>query len=449
MSIKKIEPVTRIESHGQLTLEFDDNGTPLKAFFSTPALRGFEAFLRGAPIERVSWFASRICGVCPIPHAVNATQTLEKALGVTIPKTAGILREMLVLAQIIDSHALSFAFLSMPDLVPKENMHSIRDVQQHFPELVEKGIRLRAIGRMMSNALGGRNVHPVNVRIGGMNVNPLLDSDINFPALIKEALGIAQAFLEHCKEWFSLKSDLITSLGTVKTNYMSLSNEGAVSFLEGQIKIISPDGDDLAVFDPDDYLAYLSETTKSHSYMKLPYLKAQGIDNGIFRVNCLARANVNEKYTTPIANRELQHLRSTWGQPLESSLLSHWARLIEVIYACERFEELLSNPSSKGQELAVSAEITDGEAVGCLEAPRGTLFHHYTIKDGHISKANFIVATQNNGLAVNKALSETVKLDTTNNVNEKEIVHHCEMLIRAYDPCISCSTHVLRVKNKR
>ncbi|MBD3190578.1 MAG: hypothetical protein GF308_08030 [Candidatus Heimdallarchaeota archaeon] len=442
----KIKPVTRIESHGSLTIKVDEQGTPVQAFFSTPVLRGFEAFLQGTPIERVPWLASRICGVCPVPHSVNASRTLEKAIKMEITDTAKILREMLVLSQLIDSHALSFVMLSLPDLFPAENIHSINDVRQHSPDLFAKGLRLHSLGRQLTSLLGGRNVHPTNVRVGGMSTNPLLTTSLELPAMIKETIKITQEFLQYCKEWFAQKTDLIKSLGAISSYYMALSDEGSVSFVNGEIKVTGPNGSNYTIFQPDNYLSVLSETTQSHTYMKLPFLKELGSEEGILRVNCLARANVNEQYGTPIANQELRELRASWGKPLEYSLLSHWARLIEIIYACERLEELLVNSASQNDKTAVTADIIDGEAVNCLEAPRGTLFHHYALQGGCVTHANLLVATQNNGLAVNKALSETVKASKIENIGQEELVHRCEMVIRAYDPCISCATHVIQIK---
>lgn len=448
MTTIEIEPVTRIESHGRLTMEFDNSGNPVRAFFSTPILRGFEAFLKGAPVERVPWLTSRVCGVCPVSHAVNSAQTLERALGVTVPDTARNLREMLVLAQVIDSHALSFAVLSLPDLVPKDDVHSIVDIKQSFPDLFEKGMKLHTLGRTMTAVLGGRNVHPANVQLGGMSMNPLIQTEVDFSKSISESLEIAKEFLSAVKEWFGEKEEEVKSIGSIQSNYMALSNGGKVSFVQGDVKAINPDGVEFVNFSPDDYLKHLAESTEPHTYMKLPYLKAKGVEAGLLRVNCLARANVNESYGTTIADQELAELHSSWGKPLEHSLLSHYTRLLEVVYACEKLTELLNDPATMKDDTSAPIENLDGAAAGCVEAPRGTLFHDYTIENGHITKANLIVATQNNALAVNRALTETLKLDKSNGVDQDKIVHHCEMVIRAYDPCISCSTHMVRTNKE-
>jgi len=227
---------------------------------------------------------------------------------------------------------------------------------------------------------------------------------------------------------------------------MGLSNDNKVSFVKGPISVLSLDNK-LMSFPSDEYSKHLDEMILPHSYMKLPYLRQKGPQNGIIRVNCLARANVNDHYGTSLADQELQELRNKWGKPLEHSLLSHWVRLIEILYACERLESLLDNNNLKSSKIAVTAEIPKGvhEGVAAIEAPRGTLFHHYKINNNLLTEANFFVATQNNGLAVNKALLETLKIDSANNLSEKEIIHHCEMVIRAYDPCISCSTHTIHL----
>lgn len=445
MSKIEIKPVTRIESHGQLTMEFESDGSPKRAYFSTPVIRGFEAFLAGAPIERIPWLASRVCGVCPVSHAVNAAKTIEKAIGVKIPETAEVLREMLVLSQLVDSHALSFVVLSLPDLIPRTDMHSVVDIKKEYPDLFEKGITLHSLGRKMTSLIGGRNVHPANVRVGGMGTNPLLSTDFDMKQGLTDSLEIGKVFLSSLKEWIGEQGHLVSSLGAIPSNYMAISNNGVVSFTEGTVRCVDASGVEVANFIPEDYQKYLDEKIEPHTYMKLPRLLTGGSDD-VIRVNCLARANVNESYGTPIADNELKELKNQYGYPLQDSLLSHWARLIELVYACERLETLLDSPASKGTTTSTDAEIVDGEAVGVLEAPRGTLFHHYNIKDGEIAKANLLVATQNNGLAINRALSQTLETGKEQGLPQDDIVHHCEMVIRAYDPCISCSTHVVQVK---
>jgi coenzyme F420-reducing hydrogenase alpha subunit len=445
MSKIQIKPVTRIESHGQLTMEFEDDGSPKKAYFSTPVIRGFEAFLAGAPIVKIPWLASRVCGVCPVSHAVNAAKTLEKAMGIQIPETAEILREMLVLSQLIDSHALSFVVLSLPDLIPRTDMHSIVDIKNDHPDLFQKGITLHSLGRKMTSLLGGRNVHPANVRVGGMGTNPLVGTDFDMKAGLDQALEIGKVFLFSLKGWIIEQADLVSSLGAIKSNYMALSDNGVVSFTKGTIRCVDENGNEVANFAPEDYEKHLDERIEPHTYMKLPHLLTNSTDD-VLRVNCLARANVNESYGTPIADQELKELKEQFGFPLQNSLLSHWVRLIELVYACERLQILLDNPASKGTKTCVDADLRDGEAVGVLEAPRGTLFHHYRIQDGEIAKANLLVATQNNGLAINRALSQTLQTGKEQGLQQDDIVHHCEMVLRAYDPCISCSTHIVQVK---
>lgn len=445
MSKIEIKPVTRIESHGQLTMEFETDGSPKNAYFSTPVFRGFEAFLAGAPIESIPWLASRVCGVCPVSHAVNAAKTIEKAIGVQIPDTAKVLREMLVLSQLIDSHALSFVVLSLPDLIPRTDMHSIVDIKKEHPDLFEKGITLHSLGRKMTSLIGGRNVHPANVRVGGMGTNPLLHTEFDMKKGLADSLEIGKVFLTTLKEWIGEQEDLVSSLGAIQSNYMALSNKGVVSFTEGSVRCVDANGVEVANFGPDGYQKHLDERIEPHTYMKLPRLLTSGSDD-VIRVNCLARANVNDSYGTPIADQELKELKDRFGSPLQNSLLSHWVRLIELVYACERLETLLNSPASKGTTTSVDAQIVDGEAVGVLEAPRGTLFHHYKIQDGAIAKANLIVATQNNGLVINRALLQTLRTGKEQGLPQDDIVHHCEMVLRAYDPCISCSTHIVQVK---
>lgn len=442
----KIEPVTRIESHGRLNLEYLDDGSLQRAYFTTPVLRGFEAFLVGAPIERVPWLASRVCGVCPVSHAVNAAQTIEKALRVEIPETARILREMLVLSQLIDSHALSFVVLSLPDLVLKEDVHSIVDIKSEYPILFEKGMRLHTIGRILTTTFGGRNVHPVNVRLGGMGANPLLGTSLVNTSLLDEARGLLEDFLGELKGWFDEKSDFVSSLGFISSNYMALSDSDKVSFMYGKVRVHDAQGKEIVQFDPDTYRDHLTEMTMPETFMKAPYLKLLGPEKGTLRVNCLARANVNKTYGTSQADQELKELLDKWRRPLEHSLLSHWARLIEAIYACERLEMLLDTTESRGAETSIPITTKDGEAVGVLEAPRGTLFHHYSISNGLVTMANYLVATQNNQLAINDALKQSVSYGSAIGLSQEESVRNCEMVLRAYDPCISCSTHITKLE---
>jgi F420-non-reducing hydrogenase large subunit len=446
MTTIKIEPVTRIESHGKLTIEYDEAGTAKSAYFTTPVIRGFESFLVGAPIERVPWLASRVCGVCPVSHAVNAAQTIEKAMGITVPETAEVLREMLVLSQLVDSHALSFVVLSLPDLVPDRSSHSIVDLKSKYPDLFEKGMKLHSLGRSMTANLGGRNVHPANVRIGGMGSNPLLEGHVDFAQTTKDAIVIAEVFLEQLKTWFDEQRETVVSLGSIKSNYMALSDNGVVSFVKGKVHTVDTSGNSIAVFDPDQYLDHLAEEVLTGTYMKAPYLKALGPEAGTLRVNCLARANVNTSFGTPQADHHFKEAVALWQKPMEHSLLSHWVRLIELIYACERIGTLLENPSVKSNSTSVAVDMKDGEAVGCIEAPRGTLFHHYSLASGVVAKANLLVATQNNQLAVNSALKQTLESGLSRGLDQEEIVRQCEMTLRAYDPCISCSTHIVHIK---
>ncbi len=444
----RIEPVTRIESHGKLNLEFHEDGTVNRAYFTTPVLRGFEAFLVGSPIERIPWLASRVCGVCPVSHAVNAAQTIEKALKVDIPDTAKALREMLVLSQLIDSHALSFVVLSLPDLVPKQDAHSIVDIKSEYPDLFEKGMRLHTIGRTLTTTLGGRNVHPVNVRLGGMGANPLLERTLDYSSLLSEAQTIIEIFLNQLKIWFDEKEEFVTSVGSIPSNYMALSDEGKVSFISGNVRVVDTSGTEIAAFDPDEYATYIQERTLPETFMKAPYLKRQGPEKGLLRVNCLARSNVNGSFGTEQADSELRELLNKYGNPIEHSMLSHWARLIEAIYASERLQVLLESPEAHSHTTSVPITTNEGEAVGVLEAPRGTLFHHYAITNGFVTKANLIVATQNNQLAINDALKQSVAYGKQQSLHQDELIRNCEMVLRAYDPCISCSTHVSTVGGK-
>jgi F420-non-reducing hydrogenase large subunit len=310
-------------------------------------------------------------------------------------------------------------------------------------------MELHSIGRKMTSLIGGRNVHPVNVRIGGMANNPLTNTDFDFHTAAGNAQEIGIEFLSTLKSIFDAETELVESLGVIPTNYMALSNADKVSFVEGQVRCVGKDGSEISSFDSNSYFDHIAESIASHTYMKLPYIKKLGETEGLLRVNCLARVNVNNGYGTSLADKELQELRDKWGNPLEHSLLSHWARLIELLYATERIQDLLDSPSLNSDLTAVDLKMSEGEAVGCLEAPRGTLFHHYSIKNKQILKANLVVATQHNAHAVNHALTQTVSKAQELGLDQDKIIHHCEMVVRAYDPCISCSTHIVELKEER
>lgn len=443
-----IDPVTRIEGHAKITLHLDDRGRVEDARFHVTQFRGFEKFCEGRPFSEMPALMARICGICPVSHLMASAKACDALLAVRIPPTADKLRRIFGLAQVVQSHALSFFYLSSPDLLLGMDADPARSnifgVLEKKPEVARDGIRLRQFGQQIIERLGGKRIHPAWVVPGGVS-EPL--TELNRDAIlsgIPEALAIAERTLEWFKSIVEGFREEVASFGTFPTLFLGIvKRDGGLTFYDGGIRVVNSAGDVIANnLDPAEYPEYIAEKNESWSYLKSPYYSPKGYPDGIYRVGPLARMNVADRCGTPRADQELAEFHELQRTAVLSSFHYHHARLIEILYCIERLEQLLTDPEILSKHVRAVAGPNREEGVGCCEAPRGTLIHHYKIDEqGLIRWANLIIATGHNNMAMNRGILQVAKHFVRGEKLTPGMLNRVEALIRAYDPCLSCSTH--------
>jgi F420-non-reducing hydrogenase large subunit len=443
-----IEPISRIEGHAKVTVNIDENGDVMDAKLHVLEFRGFEKFMEGRMIWEAPRITTQICGICPVSHHLAAAKACDDLFGVEIPETGNKLRELLQMSQYIHSHSLHFFALAAPDFVlgpdADPSVRNLLGVIGADPELAKKAITLRKMGQTMIERVGGKAIHPVTAIPGGMS-KPLSKEDRE--QMLKDAktaVELSTLALEVGKDIFEQYRDLIPKFAAIKTKHMGLTNEGALELYDGMLKINDINGGNLIEFDPRKYIEHIGEHVNDWSYMKFPYYRAMGYPDGIYRVGPLSRINVADRISTPLANTEMKDFKSAFGSSAQFTLLYHHARLIELLYASERALELLSDESIINEKVRIPVERVEGEGVGVIEAPRGTLFHHYkTDSSGKITMANLIVATAGNNHAMNMSIADVAQGFIKNGKFTEGILNRVEMALRAYDPCLSCATHAM------
>lgn len=443
-----IDPVTRIEGHAKISIFLDDLGEVSDAHFHVVEYRGFEKFCENRPMWEMAGITSRICGICPVSHLLASAKTGDKLLAVKIPPAAEKLRRLMNLAQITQSHALSFFHLSSPDfLLGWDTNPAIRNVfglMSANPELARGGIRLRQFGQQIIEILGAKKIHTAWAVPGGVR-SPLSEEG---RAWIRDRLPESLATIENALTLFkNLLTELKTEVdvfGNFPSLFMSLVGKngewehygGHIRFTDSQGQIVA---DNLS---EDDYQQYIGEAVEPWSYLKFPYYKPLGYPDGIYRVGPLARLNVCTHIGTPKADRELQEFRDRAGGVALSSFFYHYARLVEILAAIEKIAELIDDPDITSPHTRAKAGINCLEGIGVSEAPRGTLFHHYNVdENGMIKKVNLIIATGHNNLAMNKTVTQIAKHYIHNGDVSEGLLNRVEAGIRNFDPCLSCSTH--------
>ncbi|WP_424358062.1 Ni/Fe hydrogenase subunit alpha [Methanocella sp. MCL-LM] len=442
----KVAPVSRIEGHAQITIDVDDSGKATDARLNIMEIRGFEKFLQGRPVEEAARTVTQICGICPVSHHLAAAKATDECFGVQAPQTANMLRELMQYGQFIHSHSLHFYFLAAPDFVftPDGNptQRNVFGIVGANPALATEAVLFRKIGQQIVEATAGRSINPVTYIPGGISKG-LTQADVDrLLPMAKQAVTYSQNALALAKPIFNQYIDAIKLLGEAESMHMGLVKNGNLELYDGVLRLQGKDGSTIKEFKPQDYLQYISEYVYPHSYMKAPYWKEMGWENGMYRVSPLSRINVCDKIDTPLANAELQEFRKAFGRPAQMTLLYHYARLIELLYSSEKAVELLSNKAITGKELRTPVKPRAATGVGVIEAPRGTLIHDYdTDEKGMITKANIIVATAHNNKAINIGLKNTAQKIINTATPEEGILNRMEMVIRAYDPCFSCATH--------
>jgi len=442
-----IDPVTKVEGHGKVTIHLDDAGNVTESHFHVQEFRGFEKFCEGRMVWEMPVITTRICGICPVSHHLASAKACDSLFGVDIPPAAKKLRELMHMSQIIHSHALHFFYLAAPDLLfgldAGPEQRSVIGVLNANPELGKKAIRLRQIGQASIEKVGGRSIHPVAAIPGGMS-KPLSHEDRYI--MIKEmdeGLELAKLALNAVKGINEKYSSLIPGFASFRTKYMGLVKDGALELYDGVLRLNDENGKILDEFAPADYLDHIAEHTEDWTYLKFPYYKKLGWPEGVYRVAPLARLNVADRISTPLANIELKEFKQLGnGQPVHDSLYYHYARLIELLYAVERAKELLHDDEIISRDVRVTVTRQAGEGIGVIEAPRGTLIHHYQADDmGKLEKVNIIVSTAHNYAAMDRAVNQVAKMVLKDNKVEEPLLNQVEMAIRCYDPCLSCATH--------
>ncbi len=445
-----IEPVTRIEGHGKITITLDEQGAVNDAQFHVTQFRGFEKFCEGRPYYEMPSLVERICGICPISHSVASAKACDAILGIRVPETAAMLRRLLFCAQMLQSHALSFFHLCAPDLLagmdaPPEK-RNILGIMESNPSIAMDGIRLRSIGQQIIQGFAGKRIHPAWVVPGGVN-EPLSQEnrDVMIP-MVQEALGLILKTLTWFKNSIEDHREEIASFANFPSLFMALVNEeGNLEHLDGVLRFIDYKGNTVAELeDMARYQEYVGEAVEEFSFLKSPYYKPWGYPDGIYRVGPAARLNVCNGCGTPLADQEWAEFRSLERGPILSSFHNHYARLIEMLFAVETLQKLLNDPEILSTHVRAFAQPNYQEGIGVVEAPRGTLFHHYQVDElGLMSRANMIVATGNNNLAMNRGILQAAKRFINGDTISEGALNRIEAVIRAFDPCLSCSTHVI------
>ncbi|MEM3824024.1 MAG: Ni/Fe hydrogenase subunit alpha, partial [Candidatus Bathyarchaeia archaeon] len=440
-----ISPTTRIEGHGKVTIILDEFGNVSDAYFYATEIRGFDYFVKGMEAERLPFIISRICGVCSTAHIIASVKTIESIYGTEITETAKKLRELLLMGQIISNHSLVFFFLTLPDFwfSPEENpsKRNVFQIMREKLEIGKKAIMLRSFGAQILDVVGKREVHIISTIPGGL-INPLKERER------EELLKKARDACEITKEAFELGKELFyknwqdfKKAGDYKTHYMALTKDDALEFYDGEICIINPQGETLYKFPAQDYMQHIEEKRYKWTYAKFAYLKTLGLPEGIVQVGPTARMNINKKTTTNIANKELEEFKRKFGTPAHATLLFDYARLIDLIYACEKVKELLEDETITRTNTRVKVKPKGGKAIGVVEAPRGTLAHEYEIsRNGRLKNMKLIIPTQVNNAAINVNVKDAAMEFIQKGEIKPGLLNRIEMVIRAYDPCIKCAT---------
>jgi len=455
-----IEPVTRVEGHGKVTIHLDDNLNVVQSRLHIVEFRGFERFVQGRPYWEAPVLVQRLCGICPVSHHLAAAKAMDMIVGAGngngLTSTGEKMRRLMHYGQIFQSHSLHFFHLASPDLLfgidADPTVRNIIGVTMENKELAIQGVMMRKFGQEIIEATAGKKIHGTGAIPGGINKNLSVEErdrflkgedPLNADKMIEWSLGA----LEFFKDYHRKHKDLIDNFAAFPSSHLSLvRKDGALDLYHGVLRAVDAEGK-VILHDVDyrDYLDYIAEEVRSWSYMKFPYLKKYGKKNGWYRVGPLARLNTADFIPTPLAQKEFEEFKAyTKGKPNNMSMHMHWARLIEILHAAEMIKELLEDSDLQGEDL-VTKGTKQYEGIGLLEAPRGTLFHHYKInKNDQITMANLIVSTTNNNEPMNRAVGEVAKKYLTGQEKITEgMLNAIEVAIRAYDPCLSCATHAL------
>ncbi len=461
MKTVTIDPITRLEGHGKISIFLDNKGDVDNAYLQIPELRGFERFAQGRRAEDMPQITSRICGVCPVAHHFASTKALDAAFNVEPTSAAKKLRELMYSGYYIYDHTLHFYYLGGPDFVvgpdaPPAKRNVIGVIEKAGVDIGKEVIKHRAYGQKITAILGGKATHPVCGLPGGVSKGLNKDEVKEIEKMVKSCIDFAKFTLKLFDDIVLQNKNYVNvilsdpyQLATYNMGLVDKNNK--VNFYDGKIRVTDQKGKEKVKFDVKDYTKHIAEHVEEWTYIKFPYLKSvgwngfkDGKESGIYRVGPLGRLNAAEGMATPQADQEYKKMFETLGgKSVNSTLAFHWARLIELLYATERTMELIKDPEITSTKIR-NPVGEPGEGIGVTEAARGTLIHHYKLtKDGLIDKANLIVATTNNSGAINMSIRNAAKgLIKGGNVNNATL-NMVEMAFRAYDPCFACATHTL------
>jgi len=472
-----IDPITRLEGHGRIDLFLNEDGGLENAYMVIPELRGFEKFCEGRPVEEMPRITQRICGVCPLAHHIAAAKAGDAVYRVDPPPAAKKLRELLYSAFFVADHATHFYLLGGPDFVvgpdaDKGERNILGVVKKVGREAGARVMQLLGENHEIAKMIAGRYIHPVGALIGGMSKPITEDERQRIEEIARRSIKTAQFSLDLFndivlgnKEYVDM---ILSDAFNHKTYYMGLVDENnKVNFYDGKVRVVSPDGQELLKYRPEEYLDVVAEHIEPWTYLKFPYLKkvgwkgfVDGADSGVYRASPLARLNASDGMATPLAQIEYEKFYETLGgKPVHATLATHWARLIEILYAAERTLELATDAEITSKEIRTIPTETPGEGIAIVEAPRGTLTHHYiTDENGLLKSVNLIVGTTNNYAAIDMSIKKAAQeLIVPGQPVGDAVMNKIEMAFRAYDPCFGCATHaapgetplIVRVFNHR
>lgn len=446
-----IEPVTRVEGHGKVTIDLDEQGQVKQARLHIVEFRGFERFIQGRPYWEIPVLVQRLCGICPISHHLAAAKAMDIIVGApNITPTAEKMRLLMHHGQFFQSHALHFFHLCSPDLLfgfdADVAIRNIIGVVAKFPDLAVQGVMMRKYGQEIILRTAGKKIHGTGAIPGGINKNLSIEERDFLLKDIDQMMEWSRGALKVAKDYTVENLATVADFGSFNSSHLGIVRpDGAYDIYNGGLRAIDFEGN--KIFDHVDnqkYNDYIAEEVRSWSYMKFPFIKSIGTENGWYRVGPLARVNICDYFDTPEAEAARKEFKAvTNDKPNNITMAYHWARMIEVLHSCESIQKLLNDPDLQGTDLLVKGD-RQPEGVGIIEAPRGTLFHHYRVDENdQVTMANLIVSTTSNNEPMNRAVEKVAKDHLSGVTITEGLLNHVEVAIRAYDPCLSCATHAL------
>jgi len=446
-----IEPVTRVEGHGKVSILLDESNRVTQARLHIVEFRGFERFVQGRPYWEVPVLVQRLCGICPVSHHLAAAKAMDRIVGgEKLSPTAEKVRRLMHYGQILQSHALHFFHLVSPDLLfgfdADPAVRNVIGVAGKYPDLAVQGVMMRKYGQEIIKATAGKKIHGTGAVPGGVNKNLSIAERDAFLKDIDQQMAWARGALKVARDYTVEHLKDLAPFGSFDSNHLSIvRDDGAMDLYDGQLRAVDARGGKLLdQVDVQEYAEHIAEEVRPWSYMKFPFLKSLGPQKGWYRVGPLARVNACDVIDTPEAEAARKEFAKAAGRPCNVTMAYHWARMIEVLHAAEKIRDLLHDADLQGDDLLVAGERR-GEAIGVIEAPRGTLIHHYRVNENdQVTMANLIVSTTHNNEPMNRAVAKVAADHISGKPEITEgLLNHVEVAIRAYDPCLSCATHAL------